>query len=701
MKLPPPAAALLALQLDLSLPSQHASHPVGGRTLPFASNWGKLTHDNWVLNTIRGYRLPLNSWPDRQWVFTPPAEDQLLFIQEEVGKLLAKGAAKRVPQSQVLVSSPFFIVPKSGGGFRPILDLRYINLYLEAPHFKMEGLFMLPTVVQQEWVLGKIDLKDAYLTIPVAQEFHQLLAFQTAPHRFIQFVCLPFGLCTAPYVFSKVTKPVVQFLRQQGIHCILYLDDLLVAAPNSRALLQDLSTVLWLLVALGFVINTQKSVTLPTHRLEYLGFVVDTREMSISLPESKVKAIQKEATLLLSAETVQIRKLAHFIGTLVATKAAVHTAPLHFRALQHLKITSLHKFQSYQARVQFSPEAVTNLRWWKDLLQNNCSTPILKPNASVVIESDASMLGWGAVCQEVRTGGKWTALESQLHINVLELKAALLAIQCFLKDKSNISVLIRMDNRAAIAHINKMGGPILSPLSQMAQEFWSWCLEHKVLPHAEHLPGKENVLADWESRHLSDSSDWQLLPSVFESLQSLLGPFSIDLFASRTNYQLPEYCSWKPDPTAVAIDAFSIPWSSRQPYLFPPFNLVGRSLTKIQMEAVTSACLIAPAWPAQSWYPQLLDMLTRKPIMLPPEEDLLLSPELTPHPLILEGRLPLAAWVVSGKSTPCKAFQAELLTSCSSPGEATHTQLMTQPGQSGIAGAVKGKLIPFVHLWDI
>ena len=62
---------------------------------------------------------------------------------------------------------------------------------------------MLPTVVQQEWVLGKIDLKATYLTIPVAQEFHQLLAFQTAPHRFTQFTCLPFGLCTAPYVSSK------------------------------------------------------------------------------------------------------------------------------------------------------------------------------------------------------------------------------------------------------------------------------------------------------------------------------------------------------------------------------------------------------------------------------------------------------------------------------------------------------------------
>ena len=185
-------------------------------------------------------------------------------------------------------------------------------------------------------------------------------------------------------------------------------------------------------------------------------------------------------------------------------------------------------------------------------------------------------------------------------------------------------------------------GPSLYLLSQIAQELWSWCLEHRVLPHAEHLPGKENVLANWESCHLSDSSDWQLLSSVFKSLQSSLGPFSIDLFASRANHQLPEYCSWKPDPTAVAVDAFSMPWSSERSYLFPPFNLVRRSLTKIRMEAVTSTCLIALAWPAQSWYPQLLEMLMKKPIMLSPEEGLLLSPELTSHPLILEDYLSLA-----------------------------------------------------------
>jgi len=220
--------------MNFKLLPQHVSNPVGGRTLLFAPNWAKLTQDTWVLDTISGYQLPLCKWPQSHYAVFSPKPDQVSILQTETEKLIGKGVASIVPRSWILVSSPFFVVPKNGGGYRPILDLRYLNTYLEAPHFKMEGLHLLPTVVRQDWVLGKVDLKDAYLTIPVAQRFHRLLAFQVEPNKWVQFQCLPFGLCTAPFVFSKVTKPVVQFLRQQGVHLILYLVDLLIAAPMEQ-----------------------------------------------------------------------------------------------------------------------------------------------------------------------------------------------------------------------------------------------------------------------------------------------------------------------------------------------------------------------------------------------------------------------------------------------------------------------------------
>ena len=104
-----------------------------------------------------------------------------------------------------------------------------------------------------------------------------------------------------------------------------------------------------------------------------------------------------------------------------------------------------------------------------------------------------------------------------------------------------------------------------------------------------------NVIANWESCH-HNTSDWQLLPSVFEAINSLLGPFTVDLYASRTK---PVYCGWRPDPQARVVDVFSIPWSQDYLYLFPPIAMI--ALTKICQEEAWYACLIALAWPAQEW----------------------------------------------------------------------------------------------------
>ena len=398
------------LQLDMTLVTQNADRPVGGRTSQFMPNWHKLTQDQWVLATIQGYQLPLAQWPDQNLFARKSGDSQQLVLEEELQKLIEKGAAQRVQLSQVHLVSPVFIIPKSGGGWRPIIDLRGLNSFLEPPHFKMEGLYMLSEILKQGWQMAKIDLKDAYLTIPVAREHHCLLSFQVCQGEWVQFQCLPFGLCTTPFVFTKVTKPIVQFLRQLGIHLIFYLDDLLLAAPNTTQLLQDLSTVLQLFTALGFLINYPKSIMHPTQRLEFLRFVVDTKTMRIALPPHKIEVIQKEASQLLSVGKTQIKTLAHFIGTLVATKPAVPLGPLHFRALQDLKTQALICHQAtYQSWVHLSQAAQMDLQWWITQLPLHSSKSILRTETSIVIESDASRLGWGAVCREVHTGGRWTS----------------------------------------------------------------------------------------------------------------------------------------------------------------------------------------------------------------------------------------------------------------------------------------------------
>ena len=98
--------------------------------------------------------------------------------------------------------------------------------------------------------------------------------------------------------------------------------------------------------------------------------------------------------------------------------------------------------------------------------------------------------------------------------------------------------------------------------------------------------------------------------------QSLFVP-NIDLFAPRLNFQMSVYVSWFLDPGAWAVDAFSFRWREFKPYIFPPFSLLGRILTKLKVLKVSDALIIAPWWPTAHWYPQLLQLLVQRPILLP------------------------------------------------------------------------------------
>ena len=119
---------------------------------------------------------------------------------------------------------------------------------------------------------------------------------------------------------------------------------------------------------------------------------------------------------------------------------------------------------------------------------------------------------------------------------------------------------------------------------------------------AEHLAGRMNVMADWQSRHFTDSSNWRLCPKVFQALMQIRGPCAKDLFADRLNTQLHRFYSWKPDPMALTVDALQQDWSKEKNYAFPPFCLIMGVLAKLR-EFSGELILVTPLWLTQAWYP--------------------------------------------------------------------------------------------------
>ncbi|XP_057296294.1 uncharacterized protein LOC130625258 [Hydractinia symbiolongicarpus] len=300
-------------------------------------------------------------------------------------------------------------------------------------------------------------------------------------------------------------------LRRLMIRIVIYLDDMLILGRSREEVLMARDTLIFLLQNLGFLINLKKSVLEATQKIEFLGMSVDSVTMSLYLTREKVTKIQTQCLSLYKTREATILELTQLIGVLSSTIQAVLPARLEFRFLQQQQqIQSLKVSKSYATLVHLKRESLEELLRWVNNLKLYNGRSLMQPQAQSLLQTDASLKGWGAVCQGTRTGGMWSQTEQILHINVLELLAIKLALLSFHKMKQFASVHIQADNMTALSYLLKMGGTKNLTMIKIAKEIWDFLLLHKITITAEYLPGCLNIKADWESRHTEQNGSFVL-----------------------------------------------------------------------------------------------------------------------------------------------------------------------------------------------
>ena len=586
-------------------PSHYQQLP-GGKGV---RNWYLITQDRWVLQTTTGYQLELMQVPYqiRPSSAIQCSSEEKHKVSQEVQELLKKGAIVEAQLTQGSFVSQIFLLERKEGGLRPIVNLKNLNCFIQTEHFKMEGLHTLPDLIQsQNWMI-KMDLKDAFLQIPVCQE-HQHLQFQWNATIY-QFNCLPFGLTSAPRVFTKVLKPVVGTLRRMGICLIVYLDDILIMHQSKEELMQLTPLICRFFTGLGWVVNLKKSHLTPEQSVEFLGFMVNSLTMKLILPAQKLKKIQQDAQRLLKLERVSVRELARFLGKVSAASRAVWQAPFHYRPLQRMVNAVIPESQSqpdlmqkFNVQAELTKEAMEDLSWWASLGSTMIESPLHPRIPQLTIESPLHPTPAGAHVKGICLQAVYGPQRRQRTIS------AFLVVQCFAKEQHQVTILLRLDNVIAMTFINKMGGTHSEPLCQLALSLWQWCLEREIFLVAVHLPGLENVVADQESRAMRDRCDWMLDSTVFKQIQAQMGPCEVDLFASHLTKQLPQFYRWRPDPEAEGVDAFNQDWSQVRGFANPPWCLISPCLAQVKRQQAR-VVLITPLWNTQPWYPVLLELL--------------------------------------------------------------------------------------------
>ena len=174
---------------------------------------------------VRGYQIDFHTKPWQKHIpKTSTTGESITLMQQEIDKRVQKRAIAPVQPTSVGFYSRLFFVPKKRGSFRPVIDLSHLNKFITKEHFQKENLMCLKHLLNPNDYMAKLDLKDAYLTMGVHPHSQQFLRFIWQGHTY-QFRALPFGLNTAPRIFTKLLKPVVAFLSTRNIRLlILYLE---------------------------------------------------------------------------------------------------------------------------------------------------------------------------------------------------------------------------------------------------------------------------------------------------------------------------------------------------------------------------------------------------------------------------------------------------------------------------------------------
>jgi len=632
--------------------------------------------------------LPFQYCTPREYCFSV---NECKILEQEINKLLVKGVIQKAEHLPHEFISGIFLREKKDGSYRMILNLKQLNEFIVYRHFKMETLQSALNLMSKNCWMASIDWKEAYYSCNFAEKYRKFLRFLFKGHLY-EFTALPNGFAAGPRLFTKITKPLFSHLRKLGFMNTSYIDDSLLFGNSIDECRQNVMKTVDLSLKCGFLVHPVKSVFEPCQIIEYLGFVLNSKEMTVKLTENRVKKLKLSVSCLLNTKNPTIQQVSEVVGQMVASFPGVLYGPLYYRCLDNEKSKWL-KIQRghYSSYMSFNTDCVNDLQWWLDNIDHT-HKPLFQREPSVLLQSDASKIAWGGVYGSQTTGGSWSSTEINFHINVLELLAAYFTIRTFCTDMQNVHIKLMSDNQTTVAYINNMGGK-KDQCNAVARKIWFWCISKNIWLSAAYLPGIENTEADAQSRMLHDNTEWKLHSNLFKAVIELWHEPHIDMFASRLNYQLQKYVSWKPDPFACAIDAFNMSWQNLFIYAFPPFSVIGKVLQKIEHEAI-EAIVIVPYWTTQSWFNKFMNLLIDCPFFLPRE--------CISHPVKeLETHLPKMKLMVgrlSGNSMKAKTFRQELLTFCCRHGGKPLVDNITYTCLNGVHIAGKETLIHFHHL---
>ncbi|CAJ0951244.1 unnamed protein product [Ranitomeya imitator] len=402
----------------------------------------------------------------------------------------------------------------------------------------MESLRSVIAAMEPGEFLCSVDIQDAYLHVPICVQHQRFLRFAIEDNHY-QFTALPFGLASAPRVFTKIMAAVMALLSR-GILIIPYLDDLLIKGSSRSDCSEspglsghpDPSRLDY---QPGQVLpNSVPMTVLPGHGVRHeLGSGLSPKGQVLSSPQGGP-----------SSQTPSSPVASVLHGSPGEDGGLHGGCTLH--PVPHPPSPAIPPIHLEQVR--------QSLTWWtlsSSLLRGRTFLPLQWQ----VISTDASLLGWGAVFRHHTAQGHWTTQEALLPINLLEIRAIFLALLHWQSLLTGLPVRIQSENATGVAYLNHQGGTRSGQVMAETAKILRYAECHVLAISAVHIPRVENWAADFLRCQGLAAGEWSLHPAVFDQICLRWGTPDVDLMASRMNHKVPQFVARSRDPLAVGHDA--------------------------------------------------------------------------------------------------------------------------------------------------
>ncbi len=260
-----------------------------------------------------------------------------------------------------------------------------------------------------------------------------------------------------------------------------------------------------------------------------------------------------------------------------------------------------HTWHHRRLRVKVSQAYVAALAPWKNHQWMEWGVPLVMVCRWKVVSTDASNLGWGALCEVKPAFSLWLKKEGYLHINCLEMMAVCLGLRTFLPDLRGHHVLVRSDSMTVVSYINHQGGLSSRRLFILAKHLLRWAQHNLHSLRAMHVQGELNLGADMLSRSNVPLDEWTLHPQTVQETWGIFGRPEVDLFASEDN---------------KGQGCVGPRLAQPPPLCFSPIALIPQVIRRIR-EQKHRVLLVAPFWRSQHWFAELARLLTASPWLIP------------------------------------------------------------------------------------